>query len=84
MSNIVYLNGELIPVSQAKISVMDYGFLYGYGLFETMRAYSGKVFRMDDHLERLSLSAEIIGKLIGRLSQDELVEVIEGLNEIIN
>ena len=61
MSNIVYLNGELIPVSQAKISVMDYGFLYGYGLFETMRAYSGKVFRMDDHLERLSLSAEIIG-----------------------
>ena len=61
MEEFVYLNGELIPVSQAKISVMDYGFLYGYGLFETMRAYSGKVFRMDDHLERLSLSAEIIG-----------------------
>lgn len=61
MSNIVYLNGEMIPVSQAKISVMDYGFLYGYGLFETMRAYGGKIFRLDDHLERLSHSSEILG-----------------------
>ncbi len=61
MSDIVYLNGELIPINQAKVSVMDYGFLYGYGLFETMRGYGGKVFRLDNHLERLSRSAEIIG-----------------------
>lgn len=61
MSDIVYLNGELIPINQAKISPMDYGFLYGYGLFETMRTYSGQVFRLDNHLERLSRSAEIIG-----------------------
>jgi branched-chain amino acid aminotransferase len=40
---------------------MDYGFLYGYGIFETMRAYGGKVFRLDRHLERLADSAEKLG-----------------------
>ncbi len=61
MSEIVYLNGSLIPRSQASISVMDYGFLYGYGLFETMRAYGGQVFRLDGHLDRLARSAAILG-----------------------
>lgn len=61
MSEIVYLNGVLIPCSQASISVMDYGFLYGFGLFETMRAYGGQVFRLDSHLARLERSAEILG-----------------------
>jgi branched-chain amino acid aminotransferase len=61
MSEIVYLNGTLIPRSQASISVMDYGFLYGFGLFETMRAYGGQVFRLDRHLSRLARSAETLG-----------------------
>ena len=61
MSEIVYLNGSLIPRDQAMISVMDYGFLYGFGLFETMRAYGGQVFRLDRHLSRLAHSAEILG-----------------------
>ena len=61
MNEIVYLNGSLIPRSQAKISVLDYGFLYGFGLFETMRAYEGQVFRLDSHLNRLARSAEILG-----------------------
>jgi len=61
MSEIVYLNGSLIPRSQARISVLDYGFLYGFGLFETMRAYGGQVFRLDSHLNRLARSAEILG-----------------------
>ena len=61
MSQIVYLNGSLIPRSQALISALDYGFLYGYGLFETMRAYGGHVFRLDRHLSRLAHSAEILG-----------------------
>ena len=60
MSEIVYLNGCLIPRSQASISVLDYGFLYGYGLFETMRAYGGQVFRLDSHLNRLACSAEVL------------------------
>ena len=61
MNEIVYLDGSLIPRSQARISALDYGFLYGFGLFETMRAYGGQVFRLDSHLNRLARSAEILG-----------------------
>jgi branched-chain amino acid aminotransferase group I len=61
MPEIVYLNGTLIPRHEAKISVSDYGFLYGYGLFETMRAYEGRVFRLDSHLSRLGRSAANLG-----------------------
>jgi len=61
MEQIVYLNGALLPRSQAKISPFDLGFLYGYSLFETMRAYSGRIFRLERHLERLSTSAKLLG-----------------------
>ncbi len=61
MEEIVYLNGSLIPRSQAWISVYDHGFLYGYGLFETMRAYHGVIFLLERHLQRLISSAEVIG-----------------------
>jgi len=58
MEEIVYLNGLLMPLSQAKVSILDYGFLFGYGLYETIRAYDGKVFRLDNHLARMRYSAE--------------------------
>ena len=58
---IVYLNGSLIPRSQARVSAFDHGFLYGYGLFETMRAYHGTIFLLDRHLKRLLDSAAVIG-----------------------
>ena len=61
MEQIVYLNGSLLPRSQAKISPFDLGFLYGYGLFETMRAYTGHIFRLERHLGRLSQSAKSLG-----------------------
>lgn len=61
MEEIVYLNGALVPRSKAKISAFDHGFLYGYGLFETMRAYSGKIFLLDRHLKRLSESVRMTG-----------------------
>jgi branched-chain amino acid aminotransferase len=60
MEQIVYLNGSLVPRSEAKISPFDFGFLYGYALFESMRAYSGKVFRLNRHLDRLACSAEVL------------------------
>jgi branched-chain amino acid aminotransferase len=61
MKEIIYLNGDLIPRSQAKISPFNHGFLYGYGLFETMRAYGGSIFRLDRHLARLHEAAETLG-----------------------
>ena len=61
MSEIVYLNGSLLPLNEARISPVDYGFLFGFGLFETMRAYDGKIFRLDKHLNRLARSTETLG-----------------------
>jgi len=61
MAEIIYLNGRLVPRSKAKLSPLDHGFLYGYGLFETVRAYQGHIFRLDRHLSRLRRSAESIG-----------------------
>jgi branched-chain amino acid aminotransferase len=53
----VWLNDGLIPISQARVSVNDRGFLYGDGLFETLRAETGRVFFLPEHLERLGASA---------------------------
>jgi len=61
MEEIIYLNGSLVPRTGARVSVFDHGFLYGYGLFETMRAYHGKIFLMERHIKRLLGSAEAIG-----------------------
>ncbi len=60
MEEKVYLNGSLVPRSEAKVSVSDHGFLFGFGLFETMRAYHGKIFLLDRHLDRLLEAAEAI------------------------
>lgn len=57
---IVYLNGQFVPLSEARISILDRGFNYGDGLFETMRSYAGKIFRLDLHLARLVESARLI------------------------
>lgn len=56
----VWLNGELTPLSEAKISVLDRGFLFGDGIYEVVPVYHGKPFRLDAHLDRLERSlAEI-------------------------
>jgi len=60
VEELVYINGDLIPKEDAKISVFDHGFLYGYGLFESMRAYQKKVFRLEHHLQRLFFSLEYL------------------------
>ena len=57
----VYLNNKLVPRAEALISVFDHGFLYGDGVYETMRAYDGVIFMLDDHLMRLHRSASMIG-----------------------
>lgn len=58
---LIYLNDTLVPKSEAKVSVFDHGFLYGDGIYETMRAYDGVIFMLDEHLIRLYRSASKIG-----------------------
>ncbi len=60
----VYLNDKLVSRAEALVSVFDHGFLYGDGVYETMRAYDGVIFMLDDHLMRLFRSASLIGLTI--------------------
>ncbi|TAL10621.1 MAG: branched-chain-amino-acid transaminase [Nitrospirae bacterium] len=53
----VYLNDRFVPQEEAVVSVFDHGFLYGDGVFETLRAYRGRVFQLSEHLNRLERSA---------------------------
>ena len=57
---LIYIDGEFLPKSEAKISVFDHGLLYGDGVFEGIRSYNGRVFKLDEHLERLYDSAKSI------------------------
>ena len=60
----VFINGEIVPASEAYISVFDRSFLYGDGVFETLRTYNKKIFLLDRHLERLYSSALLIRLII--------------------
>ena len=60
MGLLIYLEGKLVPEEQAKVSVFDHGLLYGDGVFEGIRAYNGKVFRLKEHIRRLYQSAQTI------------------------
>jgi len=57
---IVFLNGQFVPEAQALISVNDRGFLYGDGLFETLRVCGGRPFRLAQHLERMTRGADYL------------------------
>jgi branched-chain amino acid aminotransferase len=56
----IYLDGKFVDEADAKVSVFDHGLLYGDGVFEGIRLYSGNVFRLDEHLERFENSAKAI------------------------
>ena len=60
MTEQVFLNDKLVDIDKATISVTDSGFLYGAGLFETMRSHNGVVFALTDHLDRLFASADVL------------------------
>lgn len=76
MSLKVYINGTLYGKDDAKISVYDHGLLYGDGVFEGMRVYGGKVFRMPEHLERLWNSAKAIWLEIP-MTPDALAQAVD-------
>jgi branched-chain amino acid aminotransferase len=75
MGLIIYLNGDFVPEAEAKVSVFDHGLLYGDGVFEGIRAYNGRVFKLDEHLQRLYDSAKAIMLEIP-LTMEEMEEAI--------
>ena len=76
----LYINGEMIKEEEARISPFDHGFLYGMGLFETFRIYEGHPFLLEDHLERLNSSLEMIG-IQKILNKDEMIQALKLLLE---
>jgi branched-chain amino acid aminotransferase len=60
MPRMIFMNDRLVPEHEATVSVFDHGLLYGDGIFEGIRAYSGKVFRLAEHIDRLFASARAI------------------------
>lgn len=72
---LIYSNGKYVPKSQATTSLYDHGFLYGDGVFEGIRAYNGRVFKLDEHIDRLYDSAKAIALKIP-MSKEEMKEAI--------
>ncbi len=72
----VYVDGKLYPKEKAKISVFDHGLLYGDGVFEGIRSYNGRVFRLKEHLDRLYSSAKAIWLTIP-ISKSGMAKAIE-------
>ena len=61
MGMVVYLNGQFVPQDEAKVSIFDHGYLFGDGIFETLRSYDGVIFKLRQHLKRLFDSARYMG-----------------------
>ncbi len=76
----IYLNGDLLPDDQIRIDPADRGFLLGDGIFETMRSYQGRIFRLDAHLDRLFSGAEFLGIPVP-LMRDELARGVSATLE---
>jgi len=78
MSDIVYLNGEFLPLDGARVSVLDRGFLFGDGVYEVMPVYGRKPFRLSEHLIRLKRSLNEVSIELD-MTDDELVGIFDRL-----
>jgi len=78
VENKVYLNGEYLPLSEAKISVLDRGFLFGDGVYEVIPSYAGQLFKLQEHLQRLEASLGVI-KLDFSYSLSQWLEILTPL-----
>ena len=83
IQNLVYLNGSFIPIEDARISVLDRGFIFGDGVYEVVPVYSRRLFRLTEHLRRLQNSLEGIRLKNPHLDVEwrELLEKIVASNE---
>ncbi len=77
-SGIVYLNGEFLPAEKASVSVLDRGFIFGDGVYEVIPAYGGHLFRLDEHIKRLTDNLKAV-RINNPLSTSQWQEVIAEL-----
>ena len=79
MTNYIFLNDNIIPDIDGSVSTGDRGLLYGDGIYETLRSYNGKPFKLSEHLERMRNSASLL-----RISFEHTnIEICEWINELI-
>ena len=73
----IYVNGDMLPKSQAAVSVFDHGLLYGDGVFEGIRVYRGRIFKCGQHMDRLYRCAEAIHIDLEKfVPRDEMVAIM--------
>jgi len=77
-SQLVYLNGEYLPLDQAKVSVLDRGFIFGDGVYEVIPAYGSKALRFEHHMQRLQNSLDAV-RISNPLTNDQWLEIINKL-----
>ena len=77
-SQLVYLNGEYLPLNEAKVSVLDRGFIFGDGVYEVIPAYGGKALRFEHHMQRLQNSLDAI-RISNPLSNEQWQKIIDKL-----
>lgn len=78
----VFLNGRIVDAARATVSVYDRGILYGDGLFETMRAYKGVAYAIEEHFHRLRTSADILGLPIPNLDWPRTITELLERNDL--
>ncbi|MCK5683211.1 branched-chain-amino-acid transaminase [bacterium] len=76
---LIYIDGEYFPKEKASVSVFDHGLLYGDGVFEGIRAYNGKIFKLEEHVERLYFSAKCLMLDIGVSAQEMSNLIVESV-----
>src|SRR6266850_4522808 len=77
----IYIDGKYFNERDAKISVFDHGLLYGDGIFEGIRAYNGRVFRLKEHIDRLFYSAKAILLDVPMSHQELMKAVVDSCRE---
>jgi len=76
--SVVYLNGEYLPLEEAKVSVLDRGFLFADGVYEVIPAYGGRLLRLQEHMDRLQTNLDAI-RLANPLSQEDWNNIFQTL-----
>jgi len=77
---VVYLNGQFVPISQASVSVLDRGFIFGDGIYDVIPVYQRKLFRPQQHLDRLTRSLAAVG-IDNIYSHEQWLQIISNLLE---